>query len=436
MTSFSSDEELPRRLERVVTERLARVPVVVLHGPRTVGKSTMLLRLARTTGGQVVDLDDRATRTVAAADPALYTGSPTVTFIDEYQRVPDILDAIKAELNRELRPGRFVVTGSTNYSTIPRAAQSLTGRAEVLTVWPFSQGEIESTQEGFVETLLTDPAQLRGFTSATARDDYAARVLAGGLPVALRQPSDPDRRRWFQVYLDLVVQRDVLDIRSIRQREALPQLLRGLIGQTGQLLNIAKAAERSGLSRAVGADYTQLLEAVFLVRRLPAWGRTLSSRTNTVPKLHVLDSGVGAWLLGLSAARLARRETTALGQFGHLLESFAVHEILKQVQWLPELPTAGHYRTKDGVEVDLVLEQFDGSVSAVEVKAGTQIRAEDLRGLTHLRERLGSAFLGGIVLYTGEVAYQLADRIFAVPLDALWRTPRQPVEDAAVQVGG
>jgi predicted AAA+ superfamily ATPase len=233
-----------------------------------------------------------------------------------------------------------------------------------------------------------------------------------------------------------VVQRDVLDIRNIRQREALPQLLRGLVGQTGQLLNIAQAAGRAGLSRAVGSDYTQLLEAVFLVRRLPAWGRTLSSRVNTAPKLHVLDSGVGAWLLGIGAARLARRDTVALGQFGHLLESFAVHEILKQASWLPELPHAGHYRTKDGAEVDLVLEHFDGRLSGVEVKAGTQVRPEDVRGLAALRDKLGASFVGGVVLYTGEVAYQLADRMYAVPLDCLWRSTQGNAEgDVASRLG-
>ncbi|MGH3611781.1 MAG: ATP-binding protein [Pseudonocardia sp.] len=215
----------------------------MLYGPRTVGKSTLLQRLARTLGGQVVDLDDRATRTVAAADPSICTSGDTLTLIDEYQRVPELLDSIKAELSRRLRPGRFVVTGSTNYSTIPRAAQSLTGRAEVLTVWPFTQGEIDSRHESFVEVLLTDPSRLRGQTSNTTRVDYARRVLAGGLPAALRQPSDAERRRWFQSYLDLVVRRDVLDIRNIRHGEALPQLLRTLVGQTGQLLNISNAAE-------------------------------------------------------------------------------------------------------------------------------------------------------------------------------------------------
>lgn len=177
----------------------------------------------------MVDLDERSARAIAAADPSLYTSADRLVLIDEYQRVPELLDAIKAELNRALRPGRFVVTGSTNYSTIPRASQSLTGRAEVLTVWPFTQGEVDSRHETFTETLLADPTRLRGASSQTSRADYVQRVLAGGMPVALRQPSEPARRRWFQAYLDLVVQRDVLDIRNIRQREALPRLLRALV---------------------------------------------------------------------------------------------------------------------------------------------------------------------------------------------------------------
>ncbi|MGH3751698.1 MAG: ATP-binding protein [Pseudonocardiaceae bacterium] len=426
MADRVANRDLVRRLEKVVVDRLALSPVVVLHGARTVGKSMLLRRLATRLDGHVVDLDERSARAIAAADPSLYTSADRLVLIDEYQRVPELLDAIKAELNRALRPGRFVVTGSTNYSTIPRASQSLTGRAEVLTVWPFTQGEVDSRHETFTETLLADPARFRGASAQTSRTGYAQRVLAGGMPVALRQPSEPARRRWFQAYLDLVVQRDVLDIRHIRQREALPRLLRALVSQTGQLLNVAQAAERAGLSRAVGLDYMQLLETVFLVRRLSAWGRTLSSRVNATPKLHVVDSGVGGWLLGISSARLDRRDPAALQQYGHLLESFAVHEILKQVGWLDELPQAGHYRTKDGLEVDLVLELFDGRVAGVKVKVGTQVRAQDCRGLATLRDRLGSSFIGGVVLYTGELAYQLADRLYAVPIDQLWAEPEVP----------
>lgn len=418
----SIDREIPRRLEDVVVDRLQSSPVVVVHGPRTAGKSTVLRRLATRLDGLLVSLDEPATRAMAAADPALYASADRVVLVDEYQHVPELLDAIKAEVDRDFRPGRFVITGSTNYATIPRASQSLTGRAEVLTLWPLSQGEIDSREESFVQTLLRDPGAWRAAVSHTPRAEYEARVLAGGMPVALRRGSDLERRRWFQSYLELVVTRDVLDIRQIRQREALPRLLRSLVGQTGQLLNVAKAAERAGLSRAVGLDYVQLLEAVFLVRRLNAWGRTLNSRVNASPKLHALDSGVGGWLMGLSKERLDRRDPVALEQFGHLLETFAAHELLRQADWLDEVPASGHYRTKDGTEVDLLLERFDGMVAAVEVKAATTITARDCRGLIALRNRLSSAFLGGVVLYLGARGYRLDDRLFAVPLDQVWQT--------------
>lgn len=190
-----ADRDLVRRLEKVVVDRLALSPVVVLHGARTVGKSTLLRRLATRLDGHVVDLDERSARAIAAADPSLYTSADRLALIDEYQRVPELLDAIKAELNRALRPGRFVVTGSTNYSTIPRASQSLTGRAEVLTVWPFTQGEVDSRHETFTETLLADPARFRGASAQTSRAGYAQRVLGGGMPVALRQLSELARRR-------------------------------------------------------------------------------------------------------------------------------------------------------------------------------------------------------------------------------------------------
>lgn len=412
--------ELPRELEKQVLRRMAASPVVVIHGPRTAGKSTVLRRLGARLDATPVNLDDPATRAAAVADPSLFASAAGPILIDEYQRAPDLLDAIKAEVDRDFRPGRFVVTGSTNYSTIPRASQSLTGRAEVLTLWPLSQGELMGRQEGFAARLMDDPASWRGTSSTTTRAEYHARVLAGGMPIALRRAPGTERRRWFQSYLDLVVTRDVLDIRQVRQRDVLPALLRALVGQTGQLLNIANAAQRVGINRDVGGDYLQLLEAVFLVRRLEAWGRTLNARVTTSPKVHALDSGVGGWLLGLTEDRLATLDPTALEQFGHLLETFATHEILKQVSWMDEPPSAGHYRTKDGTEVDLVLERFDGRVCGVEIKSGTVVGPRDGRGLAALRDRLGSQFLGGVVLYLGERGVELGDRIHAVPMDRLW----------------
>lgn len=410
-----------RRLEDVVRERMQTEPVIVLHGARSVGKSTLLAGLAASTGRDVIDLDDPVTREAVAAGPGFVVGAPGPVFIDEYQRVPDVLDAIKAELNRDLRPGRFVLTGSTNYyTTIPRAAQSLTGRAHVIPVWPLSQHEIHGDRESFATRLLTDPQHvLTGAPSTTDRVGYAQRVLGGGFPIPLRRAPDT-RGRWFADYVELVVERDVLDIRRVRQREVLPRFLRRLAAQTGQLVNITQAARAENLDPSVASDYTRLLEAVFFVHRLPAWGTTLGSRVNVAPKLHLVDTGVGGWLLDVTVAGVERRSPSTLTELGHLVETFVVNELLKQVSWLPEVVRCGHYRTHDGPEVDLVLQTPGGDVVGVEVKAGERVTRADAVALARLRDKLGDRFRGGIVLHTGPFSTGLDDRIVSAPIDRLW----------------
>lgn len=413
--------DIVRRLETVVEERLRSAPVVVLHGARTVGKSTLLRRVAAAHGQQVADLDHLQTRQAATEAPSFFVQGSAPVFIDEFQHVPELLDAIKAELNAGLSPGRFVLAGSTNYLTMPRAAQSLTGRADVLTVWPLSQAELSGGPGRFVETLIASPESLMDRSpSGTTRIDYMRRVLRGGLPVPSMEDREAARNRWYANYLDLVVQRDVLDIRRIRQRAAMPLLLTRLVSQTGQLLNMARAAQEAGLERSVGEDYTRLLEAVFMVHRLPAWGITLGARVNSMPKVHVVDTGLGGWLLGVRERGLERREPTTLQQFGHLLETFAVNEILKQVSWLDDPVRIGHFRTKDGIEVDLVIEVPGEGVIGIEVKSGERAGSPDVRGLAALRDRLGPRFRTGVLLHPGQRSSPLGDRLFSTPIDRLW----------------
>jgi hypothetical protein len=397
-------------------------PVLVLAGPRTVGKSTLLRELASRWDRDVIDLDDLTTRRVVADNLALYAAGRRPVLIDEFQVLPELLDAIKAELNRDTTPGGFVLTGSTRYSTLPRAAQSLTGRVHVLTVWPLSQGEIDGVREDFVDRLLADPESLVGpALSTTSRDEYADRALTGGLPAALRRSSAAARTRWFADYVQLVIERDVLDIRKIKQREALPVFFRRLAAQTGQLLNIARAGAEAGLGAGTAEDYAQLLEAVFLVHRLPAWGTTLASRVNRLPKVHLVDTGLGGSVLGITPRGIERRIPAAMTEFGHLVETFVVNEILKQAEWAEAPLRFGHFRTSDDLEVDLVVETAENEVFAVEVKAGSTYRREDLRGLAHLRDRVGDRFVAGVLAYSGERAARVDDRIYLVPIDSLWQ---------------
>jgi predicted AAA+ superfamily ATPase len=410
-----------RRLEEVVEARLAEEPVVVLNGPRTVGKSTLLSELAGRLGRAVIDCDDLAIRAAVRSDPARFVESDQPVLIDEYQHVPELLDAIKAQLNRDLRPGRYVLAGSTRYATLPEAAQALTGRVDIIPVLPLSQGEIGDVRETFVARLLDGAGiDMTPTQASTPRDEYARRATSGGMPVALRRPLGRSRSRWFSNYVNLVIDKDVLDISRVRQREMLPRLLGQLATRSGQVLNMAGVSGTIGLEKSTTENYVKLLEAVFLIYRLPAWGTTLGSRITRHPKVHLVDSGVMAWLLSLTPQKITQATPVALTEYGHLLETFAVGEILKQASWFDAPVTAGHFRTEVGDEVDLVLERDDGQVIAIEVKAGSRISGEDFRGLRQIKERLGPRLEEAIILYTGEHAYTHDSWITILPLDRLW----------------
>lgn len=405
---------------------MSQEPVVILHGPRAVGKSTLLRRLAEQYGEDIVDLDDLPTRQAVASDPGLFVSREGPILIDEFQHVPSVLDAIKAELNVAAEPGRFVITGSMQYTTLPTAARALTGRAHRIDIRPLSQGEVTGLRENFAEALVADPAVLlKPATSRTTRDEYIARVATGGFPMALRRAIVNDRARWFDDYIDSVLERDVLEIARVRQRQQLPRLLRQFASQTGQVLNIAKAAEALGMEKSTAESYAKLLEAVFLVQQLPAWGTTLGSRVAAAPKIHMVDSGLAARLLRVNEAKLGAASASALTQFGHLLETFVVGEVSKQLDWLDEPVVRGHWRTHDGDEVDLVVERTDGKVAAIEVKAGSLVSRSEVGPMLKLRKRLGREFLGGVILHPGTRAYKYEDRIHVIPIDRLWARGRK-----------
>ena len=411
-----------RRVSELVAERTKVEPVIALHGPRSVGKSTVLRAFAAATGGSVIDLDDIEVREAVAGNLAATVRAGSPVCIDEYQRVPDILDALKARLNREgSLAGTAVITGSTRQDALPVTAQALTGRLHSLVIWPLSQGEIAGTPEDLLEALPGGVDAVVGAVpvSATTRADYVARVCAGGMPLALRR-SGAARARWFDDFVRASVERDAVELSRIRERQALADLLGYLSAQTGQLLNLAAAAERLGVSRATAESHLRLLEDLFLVVRLPAWGKNLRSRVSAKPKIHLVDSGLAARLSRLTPEKLTGVDPTSLTSFGHLLETFVIGELRKQASWLDQPVTLGHWRTSDGAEVDLVVEYDDGTIVAFEVKASERAPGSDFRGLAQLRDLVGDRFAGGIVLTTGSRSYTYADRLHVMPIDRLW----------------
>ncbi|WP_328293548.1 ATP-binding protein [Kineococcus sp. NBC_00420] len=415
------DAQLGRRMADIAATRLTEEQVLLIEGPRSVGKSTLLRHLATQAGVEVIDLDDLDTREAVSRDLRLFAaGDPPVCF-DEYQKVPLVLDAIKAELNHAGRPGRFVLAGSTRFDALPTAAQSLTGRLHRLTLRPFSQGELDRHEEHFLPMAFETPKSLVELgPSRVGRDEVIRRVTTGGFPLAVERPTTAARNRWFDDYVRLTLERDVRDLSRVRQAAALPQLLERLAGQTAQVLNVSAAAASVGLDDRTADGYTKLLEAVFLLQRIPAWARTTSARSALRPKVHLVDSGVAARLLRLTPEKLGQRSAVALQQFGHLLETFAVMEVAKQASWRDDIDGLHHWRTHDGLEVDLAVERDDGTVIGIEIKAGGRLPGDDFRGLRALRDQIGEQFVAGYALYLGEHAYTYEDRLHALPLDRLW----------------
>ncbi len=249
---------------------------------------------------------------------------------------------------------------------------------------------------------------------------YVSRCVRGGFPMALERQAIASRNRWLDNYVRLTLERDVTELSNIRQASMMPRLLAVLAGQTAQVLNVKTVASKLQMDEKTAASYVRLLEAVFLVLLLPGWGKTLSSRATALPKIHVIDSAVAARLLRLTSEKLEMNSPTALTEFGHLLESFTVGELIRQASWLDNIAAFGHWRTIDNDEVDFVVERDDGQVVAIEVKAGSVISAKDVKPMMKLREKLGELFHEGIIFTTGAATYTHSSGVRVVPIDRLW----------------
>ncbi|MHB8340260.1 MAG: ATP-binding protein, partial [Mycobacteriales bacterium] len=371
----------------------------------------------------VIDLDAAPTLSAARADPGWITNGPGPVLIDEFQRAPELLQAIKAELNTDLRPGRFVLTGSTTYDSLPRTSQSLTGRAHIGIIWPLSQGEIDGTREQFVERVLADPLSLLDLGGSNRpRVDYVHRIVRGGYPLAVARENEADRSRWFTSHLRLVLQRDVLDVSRIHQQQELPRLLARLASQLGSTVNVTAAAQSLGIAPRTAESYAALLEAVHITYRLPAWSRLVGPTVAKKPKVHLYDSGLASHVLRATNDKLLAPDASTATGLGGLLEMFVVSEIHKQASWSNGVATLGHWRTHDGAEVDLVIESHGGGVVGVEIKAGSTVRTEDGRHLRALADKVGRDWVGGVVLHLGVQSWAIdrRHRLIAAPVDRLW----------------
>jgi predicted AAA+ superfamily ATPase len=407
---------VPRKAEKLVTEALTDTRVVTLNGARQAGKSTLARVAAQAHPNALVRLlDDPATLRAARDDPAGFVDHDGLLVIDEVQLAPELFRSIKVAVDTNPRPGRFLLTGSAQVLALRQLPDALPGRMEIVELWPFSQGEVNRSPDGFIDAAFArGPALSR--TSSLRKRDYLERAVRGGFPEAVRR-SPRRRAAFFDSYLTSLIQRDVKELAAIERQGDLRRLLALLAGRSGGLLVPATLAGESGVPRTTLNRYLELLTAVFLIKQIPAWSAGQTHRAIGTPKLAFVDTGIACHLLGQDATRLGEPD----GAAGPMMETFVLMEVARQLTWSSERARLYHYRTRDRVEVDVILETPDGRVVAIEVKAGATIRAEDLAGLRHLAQRLGSRFVAGYVLYTGQQTLPFGDRLRALPVDALWQ---------------
>ncbi len=404
----------PRGLALAIIESLEDSPVVLLNGARQTGKSTLALALLEQ--GHLdtyLTLDDFTVLDAARSDPAGFIkGLDGRTILDEVQRVPELFLAIKAHVDRTGERGRFLLTGSANAMLLPRISDALTGRMAIHSLGPLTQGELEGRPSTFLHELL---GQRRPQWSPTAAaPGLLKRVVRGGFPEVVARQRPRRREAWFEGYLTTLIQRDLRDVARIEATTDVMRLLQLLAGRVGGIINYAHLSSDSGLPQTTLKRYLAHLQALFLLELLPAWSANVNRRLVKASKVHLIDSGLATHLLGQQPLDPVRHTT------GALLETFVHGELRRQAGWQDSPLRLSHFRTHAGREVDLVVAALDGALVGVEVKHGTEVRTDDLKGLRELREVASPHFRRGVVLYGGDTVVPLGADLQAVPLSCLW----------------
>ncbi len=412
-----SASPLPRHASTRLREALSDTRIVTVEGPRQAGKSTLCAAIADAQGVPGFSLDDPATLRAAREDPTGFVaGLGDRAFIDELQRAPELVLALKAEVDRDPRPGRFLITGSANLLLDPRVGDSLAGRVERIPLRPFSQAELSRTRvPAWLDELWEGGMPPYVTSTAVGRQAHAPQIAAGGFPDVVERA--PRRRRsWFEDYLAALVARDVPDLVDIRRPDLLPVLLRHLAAGSGSLVSFRPIAQALAVDEKTIRSYVRLLELLHLLVSVPAWTPGLAARAVRTPRLFIEDSGLLTHLLDADAQHIANDDTIT----GRAYESWVAMELARLLPHTQTSPTMRHWRSHHGDEVDILLEDRRGHLIAIEIKAGATTSRADLRGIDKLRQLTGDRLLAALVLCTTRQTTPLGARTWAVPISALW----------------
>lgn len=414
---MKTQELYPRHLHPRLIEALSDSPVVLIHGPRQCGKTTLARQVGDENGFTYVTFDDDVQRASAQTDPIGYIADlPERVILDEVQRVPELFTSLKAAVDARRESGQFILTGSANVLLVPRLADSLAGRMEILRLHPLSQAELAWEKSGFLKKLFRTGFKAGRVGKRQGRL-LAERVAAGGYPAALARATERRRATWYRDFVETLIQRDIQALGRISTLDALPRLLAMAAGQTACLINVSELAAPFQISRPTVREYMTLLSRIFLLEELPPWHDNHLKRLIKTPKLHMADTGLACSLLGLNGDSLWEDRAV----FGRLLETFVLQELRRLASGHEEAITFNHFRDKDQVEVDVVLES-EARIAGVEIKSASTVTGADFKGLRKLQVATNKTFAAGVVLYDGDSIAGFGSNLYAVPISNLWET--------------
>lgn len=405
----------PRFVKNRIEVALSDTRIVLISGPRQSGKTTLAHDIAADRA-PFLTLDDATTLRSAIDDPVAFIRGLDHAVIDEIQRAPGLLLAIKNAVDDDKAPGRFLLTGSANLMTIPKVADSLACRMEIVRLFPLSQSEILGRKTGFIDRAFSGEVPVAN--DIVVGGALIETVLSGGYPEALSRKKWGRKQDWYHGYLEAIVQRDVRDVAQIEQLAIMPKLLAVLAEHSGQLVNYSGTGAALGLNHVSTQKYVRIFESLYLVHTLQPWFSNRLKRLTKTPKLHFLDAGL------LAAMRDVSPDVVAIDKsiFGPILETFVFGEICKIAAWSDQRCSFSHFRDKDRNEVDIVLENRRGEVVGIEVKASATVSARDFSGMRKLAEACGKKFIQGVVLYDHDQTVPFGENMFAAPLSSLWST--------------
>jgi uncharacterized protein len=404
-----------RSITAKLEKSLTRSPIVLLTGARQTGKTTLVKEIGQKKGYYYVTFDDLRFLSLAQSDPiGFITSLPKPVILDVVQRAPDIFLTIKKDIDENRIPGRYLLTGSANPLMIPRLSDAFVGRMEVLTLYPFSQGELHNHTDQFIDAAFSKEKPAMRFEMITKKE-LLHRIIIGGYPL-VQNVDSATREAWINSYITTILERDMKDLAQISGLAEFPNLLRLLAVRAGNLLNTAELSRFSGISATTLSRYLALLQALFIVHFQQPWYANLSKRLVRAPKTYFVDSGILFFLLGINIDRFSFDPQL----MGGILENFVLEELRKQATWCNTRVQLYHFRSVDGIEVDILMEDAAGNIVGIEIKSSETVMPDDFKGLRYLQEQLGKKFVRGYVFYTGNEHIPFSPHLYALPISALW----------------